>query len=224
MTSFSARVFFVVLAAACLIGCKSSSPKPTSNNGVAPASAPAPVSTAVAAAPAPTAAPTVPVWLTWDLSQSIDAGAIGTPDSKQAMYPGDLDDDTQLWFWKGEGRIVIKLPRGRTIDSHANSLTATVKNSRVVGANFNTVGPPMDAATLRQVMVRNINELRLRKGADADDAIRVLDKWIARAVSVPYEPSENFGSRDGEPNLDVRLGKSAIGNDFHLGYELFWFQ
>lgn len=165
------------------------------------------------------------IWLTWDLSASNDAAALGTPDRKDAQHPS-LDDPTQDWWWKGSGRIIIKLPLERVIDSHAENLQAKVLHGRVVGIVFGAYPPFMDAAEFRAAMVHNIEHLHLRKGADAADAVLTLDRWITRSEA-GYVPHENFGSRDGEPNVDVSVGAVGMPEEmrrYSMTYSLFWFR
>ena len=129
-----------------------------------------------------------------------------------------------MWFWKGSGRLVITLPDGRVIDSFATSLVADVDKGRVTLVTFNTVGPPMNSTALRAIMVSSIDNLRLRTGADRDNAVRDLDNWIAKTKAAGYVPAVNFGSRGGVPTVDVRVSQSGPPSEYDLVYSIDWFQ
>ena len=129
-----------------------------------------------------------------------------------------------MWFWKGSGRLVITLPDGRVIDSFATSLVADVDTGGVTRVTFNTVGPPMNSTALRAIMISNIDGLRLRTGADRDNAVRDLDNWIAKTKAAGYVPAVNFGSRGGVPTVDVRVSQSGPPSEYDLVYSIDWFQ
>ena len=156
----------------------------------------------------------------WDLSKSNDASVLGEPTSVfRSIYDG-----TDSWSWNLDCHVVIKLPRGRVIDSPASALSARVQNGHVVGIMFLTSPRRMCADDLRTVMVWNITHLHTRRGADDSDAIRIVDRFLKEAISNQYAAAENFGSRDGEPSVDIRLSGNDDEWGFTLSYDLFWFE
>lgn len=155
----------------------------------------------------------------WDLSKSNDARILGQPHSILVSQFGGSDD----WFWKVNCHVVIRFPGGRLIDSPASDLHARVENGRVRGIGFLTSPRRMCADDLRAVMVANIQRLHVRRGADDSDAIRCVDRYIAKTITGQYVGGENLGSRGGQADVDIRMSGNDDDWGFTLSYDIFWF-